>query len=234
MAGRKKQGEADKPAGAPEWMVTFSDCMTLLLTFFVLLLSFSSFDINVFRKLKSIFSKSLSTVSTAVEKDKDGFLSATQFRYDYEVERGSEKRTFTRGKKNNLKKEEREDVDFLNQKVFYISSGRIFWGNGTIISFQGRKILSALASFLREAPSRVVISENGLTDENNNERFGLPRAWTVMKYLTKEQSLDKKQFSISAISTLTQENLKNIELSSPETKNKRLLEIVLLERSIYN
>ncbi|MHC4395210.1 MAG: flagellar motor protein MotB [Planctomycetota bacterium] len=234
MAGRKKEVEPDEPAGAPEWMVTFSDCMTLLLTFFVLLLTFSSFDVNVFRQWRSIFSKALSTVSTAVKKDKDGFLPATQFRYDYEVEKGSEKRTLARGKDNNLKKEGREDADFLNQKVFYISSSRIFWGNGTIISLQGRKILSTLASFLREAPSRVVISENGLTDEKSNEQLGLPRAWAAMKYLTEKHGLDKKQFSISAMSTLTQENLKNIELSSPETKTERTLEIVLLERSIYN
>lgn len=38
--GRKKQQAG--PGGAPEWMVTFSDLMSLLLTFFVLLLSFSS------------------------------------------------------------------------------------------------------------------------------------------------------------------------------------------------
>ncbi|MHC4104970.1 MAG: flagellar motor protein MotB, partial [Planctomycetota bacterium] len=44
MAREKKQVVEDEAPGAPEWMVTFSDCMTLLLTFFVLLLSFSSFD----------------------------------------------------------------------------------------------------------------------------------------------------------------------------------------------
>ena len=55
MRRERKQPEPEQEAGAPEWMVTFSDCMTLLLTFFVLLLSFSSFDENLFRKLKSIF-----------------------------------------------------------------------------------------------------------------------------------------------------------------------------------
>ncbi len=36
--------EQECPAGAPEWMVTFSDLVTLLLTFFVLLLSMASMD----------------------------------------------------------------------------------------------------------------------------------------------------------------------------------------------
>ena len=36
------QDDDEAPAGAPEWIVTFADLMSLLLTFFVLLLSFSS------------------------------------------------------------------------------------------------------------------------------------------------------------------------------------------------
>lgn len=40
--GKKKQ--EDPPKGAPKWMTTFSDMTTLLLTFFVLLLSLANFD----------------------------------------------------------------------------------------------------------------------------------------------------------------------------------------------
>ncbi|AEV39300.1 chemotaxis protein MotB [Pseudovibrio sp. FO-BEG1] len=40
MAGRKKQA----PAGAPGWMVTFADLMSLLVCFFVLIISFSVQD----------------------------------------------------------------------------------------------------------------------------------------------------------------------------------------------
>ena len=42
----------DEPrAGAPDWMVTFADLMSLLLTFFVLLLSFSSMEVSKFNTL---------------------------------------------------------------------------------------------------------------------------------------------------------------------------------------
>ena len=40
--GKKKKD--DEPPGAPAWMVTYGDLMSLLLTFFVLLLSFSVMD----------------------------------------------------------------------------------------------------------------------------------------------------------------------------------------------
>jgi len=46
-----EQPEERPPQGAPEWMVTFADLMSLLLTFFVLLLSFSNMEIIKFRTM---------------------------------------------------------------------------------------------------------------------------------------------------------------------------------------
>lgn len=44
--------EPDKPrAGAPEWLVTFGDMMSLLLTFFILLVSYSNMEIKKFRAM---------------------------------------------------------------------------------------------------------------------------------------------------------------------------------------
>jgi chemotaxis protein MotB len=52
MADDEAQRLADEPEeGAPEWLVTFGDLMSLLLTFFVLLLSFSQTDVAKFKEL---------------------------------------------------------------------------------------------------------------------------------------------------------------------------------------
>lgn len=45
---KKKKKEDPPPAGAPGWMVTYGDLMSLLLTFFVLLVSFSSIQESKF------------------------------------------------------------------------------------------------------------------------------------------------------------------------------------------
>ncbi len=45
----RKSSEECPPAGAPAWMVTYGDMMTLLLTFFVLIVSFSSIEQVKFR-----------------------------------------------------------------------------------------------------------------------------------------------------------------------------------------
>jgi chemotaxis protein MotB len=233
MRHRKKEPDADEAAGAPEWMVTFSDCMTLLLTFFVLLLSFSSFDEKVFQKLRVIFADAMPAVSIETQGNRDAFLPTKQILPTEELDDGSEKPTLEKGDKDYFK-EDTDLVDFHSRKVFVIASKKIFWGKGIAISFQGRKTLSALASFLKEVPNRVVISENGQENVKTSEHFGLPRAWAVMEHLTTKYQVDKKRFSISAASTITQEDFEQTQQKQPTPESERTLEIVLLERSIYN
>ncbi|MCT4627911.1 flagellar motor protein MotB [Halodesulfovibrio sp.] len=53
MADPQKRGDSEPPAeeGLPLWMATFADLVTLLLCFFVLLLSFAQQDANKFKTL---------------------------------------------------------------------------------------------------------------------------------------------------------------------------------------
>ena len=87
---------------------------------------------------------------------------------------------------------------------------------------------------LKGVPRRIVLSEFGPWDDAGSDYLGLPRAWAIMDYLTTKQNLDRKRFSLSATSTLTQENAENIRAAHGIPKSERTLEIVLLERSIYN
>ena len=225
----KKKVEEEEPAGAPEWMVTFSDCMTLLLTFFVLLLSFSSFDNRVFWRLKVIYSRALTNISPIPQSNRDSFLHFRPVKYREELDRGSEKPTLERGDSDGLL-EETLSEDFHKLKVFTVSSKQVFWGKGTAISPEGRDIMLTMASFLKRMPNRVVISENG-PDVNNDEQLGLERAWAVLEYLTEKQGLDKERFSISTSGTLPQDRRNN---GLAQIRPERTVEIVLLERSLYN
>lgn len=235
MARQKKKMEEGGPAGAPEWMVTFSDCMTLLLTFFVLLLSFSSFDEKLFRDTMVVVSKEFSVSKEKEDGDK-AFLPPNAIKYEQKYEKGSEKPTLTKGEESNAMKEDMED--FRNRKVFLIPSNKIFMGRGSAISVQGRKTLNEMVPLIKEIPNRIVISENAQGRISNSSYSGLQRAWKVTEYLTKKQGLDKQQFSISAASTIAgnnrKESLTNNNVKPSATDSKRMLEIVFLERSIYN
>jgi chemotaxis protein MotB len=210
-------------------MVTFSDCMTLLLTFFVLLLSFSSFDEAIFKKLKIIFADALPSVGLPNKQNRDAFRDAEQIKPIEDIGEGSEKPTLKNGQDDGFL-EDTEPVDFRSRKVFFISSDEVFWGKGAAISRQGRNVLGNLGAFLREVPGRAVISENGPVNESS-EQLGLTRAYAVLEYLATREGLDKKRFSISAASTVPQQNF---EKGDETAGRNRMFEVVLLERNIFN
>ena len=60
--------EPECPAGAPAWMTTFSDLVTLLLTFFVLLLSMASMDPVKFVQAKTSIKDAFGWRTTAAPK----------------------------------------------------------------------------------------------------------------------------------------------------------------------
>ena len=186
------------------WMVTFGDIMTLLLTFFVLLLSFSSFEEVKFqqfagsfrtRSYTSIFpAKLTSPVAPPPEQ-----LDTTK--------EGSEKRTDEKPKsiKNprtplDQPKEEAEKY----RKFVSIPSGRLFLGKGSTLKADGKAMLDTIAAFLRKSPCHVMIGESRL----GGAVGGGPRARTVsaerakalVKYFTKQGKprVPADLFSISA------------------------------------
>ena len=86
MASTRKPPVDDDP-GAPEWMVTFSDCMTLLLTFFVLLLSFSSFDDKIYKQFYETVFTDLPYLFQEVKRSRDAMTDverAERYSYIYE------------------------------------------------------------------------------------------------------------------------------------------------------
>lgn len=230
MARAAKPQESDEAPGAPEWMVTFSDCMTLLLTFFVLLLSFSSFDDRVFHSLKVVYSTAFTNISFVRRSDRDSVVELTPITYVVELDKGSEKPTDIQGPDDGLLKET-DSVNLHGGAAFVISSKKVFWGKGTVISAEGRKAMDLLGSFLKRVSSRIVISENGPADDQGGVQLGLPRAWAVMDYLTSKQGLDRERLSISQASAIGQASLAPAAVHS---ESDRKVEIVLLERSVYN
>ncbi|MBP6124735.1 MAG: hypothetical protein KA469_02425 [Phycisphaerae bacterium] len=216
MARKKKQFHDEEP-GSPEWLVTFSDCITLLLTFFVLLISFASFEKETFDSLAESFALALPSSGWSLASDKDSFQKKPETNDKTQQNKGSETRTSITRLTSNYMKEEKP-LDFRNLKVFTMPSEQFFWGQGTAISQPGREVLEALGKFLHSVQGRIVISENG---PDGKPDLSLVRCLAVLEYFTEEQNLPAERFSISPATTLR---------TPPHV---RQLEITLLERSIY-
>jgi len=218
MAKKKKQASGSA-GGAPEWMVTFSDCMTLLLTFFVLLLSFASFNKQSFEEVGKAFSKAAPSVSRSSSMSKNSLQRHKPIRDPKENVKGTPEPTLARVSSKNAM-HEKKILDFRNLKVFTIPSKDFFWGNGIAISTKGQRVLDGMTILLNKTPSRVVISENG--PDGNNDSIGLSRAWTVIEYLTTVKGFKRDMFNITASTT-----------THDRPSSGRMLEITLLERNIY-
>ena len=231
MPRARKQQEPDEPPGAAEWMVTFSDCMTLLLTFFVLLLTFSSFDEKLFGSLKVIYSTAFTNINVIRRsQDWDALLDMPPFMQIVELDKGSGSPTSLSGLQGNLMSETTSG-DLRRCTAFLFSSKDLFWGKGEVFSSEGRRIMDLMASFLEKVSGRIVISENGPADGLSSPHSGLARAWAVMEYLTTKQDLDKQRFSISQASSLGRANA---QWGSMRSDSERTVEVVFLERNIYN
>lgn len=219
MAEKKerKQVQEEEPAGAPEWMITFSDCMTLLLTFFVLLLSFATFDPDTLPVLGMSFARSLPTLGLSSKDKQDSMYEKQLSNEKVKQVDGTEIPNDSTSQTSNFMKE-KKPLDFRNLKVFTIESKEFFWGKGSAISKEGREVLDALAQFVNHQTGRIVISENG---PDGDIRLGLDRSMAIMYYLTKNHKIEESRFSVTAATTLR---------SPPK---QRQLEITLLDRSVY-
>jgi chemotaxis protein MotB len=232
MPAQQRQPDPQDSPGAPEWMVTFSDCMTLLLTFFVLLISFSSFDDKVFKRMESALAEGLPSVGIKSISNDRAFEARPQIIYKKARDRGSEQPT-PEGKHESNPSQSLDFSDFQNQKVFVLPSERVFWGRGVLMSSHGQQVLADVAALLKATTNRIIVSEFDLAKEAEPD-MGLRRAWYVMRYFVEEQGLDGTRFSLSSNSTVGEEIVRKSHVFRRTSRAERALEIAVLERSIYD
>jgi outer membrane protein OmpA-like peptidoglycan-associated protein len=170
MTGQHKpQQEEESGEGAPLWIISFADMMSLLMAFFVMLATFSGFGPSEAERLQKAVKATLAPnyyggwhkqhVRTAV-----GYQSPAAG----QLERGSEKPTIEETQGKGLMKET-QSGDFRTRKIFLIESRTVFWGTGTTLSPSGRDFLNTLASFAGRMPDRIVISEDGPADPRTED-----------------------------------------------------------------
>lgn len=216
MARKPKKNIEPPPDGAPEWMVTFSDCMTLLLTFFVLMLSYSTFEKQTLRDLGDALGRSQKVARQNDNIKIDPVVSSVNpKKTEPSLNQSTTPSNTTKKKKNSS--DVKKNVEFKNLKVFTIPSREMFWGKTFAFTPSGKEVLDALHIFLEHIPSRIVVSEFSQTgsDELNFERTNAIAEYLISKGVNKEAV-----------------NISNMCLGGNE-ENRRMVEITLIERSIY-
>jgi hypothetical protein len=201
--------------------------MSLLMAFFIMLLTFSSFDDVELEKMSGVFSyQSNNTIFSVPRGAKDGVMPPRDRVVDTTAE-GSETPTdSTNGMIRNPKQLSivLDEEAYKDRKVFYIPAHWLFWGRGTAFTQDGINHLRSMAEFMRMAPSRVVIGESGPDGKpGDGLDVRLDRALAVMQVLTDQMKVPADQFAITATPMPIPVRLKGY----------RVVSIALISRKVY-
>ncbi len=184
--------------GVPTWYVTFADLSTLMLTFFVLLISFANTDIMKFREMLGSVKGAFGVPEEIIGKTAP-FITGEESFEDKKDEREltTEKRAkleSTRDRLESMAKEsiKGEHITVTTRKkeiLLRVDGGTFFLGGSANLSNAGIKLLNGLSEILKRSDYNLKIE--GHTDNvpissemfpSNWELSGV-RATTALRYL---------------------------------------------------
>ncbi|MGB6178883.1 flagellar motor protein MotB [Carnobacterium sp.] len=204
MARRKKVEQKAESSGG--WIVTFSDLMSLLLTFFILLYSMSSVSEAKFLEASQSLQMALNgrgggttilTDSTSIVEEPPA--SPTEEAINPEIEELYEKVT---GYVEENDMTSKVSVEMDKDGVYVDIQESVLFSSGSAdVSEPGKQTLSVLAELVNSLKNDLVIE--GYTDDvpirnsnfSNNWELSSGRAISVLRYLSEQEKVDPKRLS---------------------------------------
>src|SRR5699024_2015020 len=246
MRRRRNKDKHDK--GSPRWMVTYSDMVTLILVFFILLFSMSQLDLVKFEAISDSFKNReiLDFLPSAVELDENG-QNGSSFNdgLDDEDSSGIDDESFGEG--DSLEKLLTDVNRFLDENalndvisadrtergvVLVLQESILFDSAEAEILNRGKPFLEKIGTLLVELPNYVKVE--GHTDSRPISNYRYPSNWelsgarasSVIRYLIDENDFKEDRFSAVGYS--------DTRPAVPNTNNQNLgknrrVEIVILE-----
>ncbi len=243
---RRKKTKGNSGSGGGSWMTTFSDLMSLLLTFFILLFSMSNVSNEKFTQAAQSLSSSLigggegimdgvivpfeddntgtnETVVPAEELEAPGLDPALIEIYN---------RVINFVEKNDL--EDKVIITADSKGVYVNVSNAILFGKESAsISREGRSVLKSVGKLLNQLDNRVVIE--GHTDDIPNAYGQYPTNWelsvgravSVLRYLNENEHVDARR--LSAVGYGENQPLAPNNSEENRARNRRVNIVVIYE-----
>lgn len=229
---RKKRKKDD--INSNSWMDTYADTITLLLTFFILLYSFSTIDNE---KLKAVAYSLKSQVSgeepiTIDETDKniDNITPRIGAKSEYDILVEKITKLLQQNGLTDLVKIREEDAGVILQ----IGDNIMFDTADARLKGESKKVLDVVSSLIPKINNEIMIQ--GHTDNRpikssqyeSNWELSTARAFAVLKYFINDKHLDPKRFSATGYG----EYRPIVENSSEENMeiNRRVDILIVQER----
>lgn len=202
MEKRRRKEEEESSEGAPGWMVTYGDMMTLLLTFFVLLISFSSIQEVKFDKAMGSLKKALGVLpyKSGLQKKMKFFKELTKSELDEEM---LDKVMKLQKSIDEEGLQEAVKITMTEKGIHIIIADPILFDLGSDhLKSEAVPALDVVAELLKETPASEVTVE-GHTDNwpiqsdrfPTNWELSAARALAVVKYFAFKKGLDPTRFA---------------------------------------
>ena len=189
--------------GAPKWVVTFGDLMSLLLCFFVLLLSFSETDKATYKEVAGSMSEAFGIQRKVIVFDSPKGEKIIAKNFDQEAISIEISKKFKKEIENLfLEKNKLIQVEINKRKVSVRLMGETTFDSGKAdIKEQMIPLLKKIGSILKETKGDIIIA--GHTDNvpvkggqyKSNLRLSAARAASVAEFLIGKASVDPWRIS---------------------------------------
>lgn len=200
---KKKKG-CDCEPGLPAWMATFSDMMTLLLTFFVLLLSMASLDQQKIKEAIGSLQGSLGVLQGGTKTDINIQTLIPSLEIVDVAKRKLIERNFDEVRKwlAQLKMENKVLADRTEQGILIQVDSQVLFQVGAAEVNPGASIiLHKIAEMLRSNKAEIRIEGHTDNVSIHTERYpsnwelSTARAVRVLRYFVEEEKMDPLRFS---------------------------------------
>lgn len=181
--------ENDEPS-APFWMVTFSDMVTILLTFFVMIVAMSEVEIQKFQEALSYFQGHVSVLQHESVQTNMRIQTMTKFRTKEQAQRYEDLLDYL--KSNDL--HEKIQVNLKENGIHLVITDSVMFHSGDAELIEPSRTILRLVAGLLDAGGIESVVVEGHTDDRpintirfpSNWELSTSRAASVVRFLTQE------------------------------------------------
>jgi chemotaxis protein MotB len=201
---RKKHGGHD--GGEERWLLTYSDLITLLLAFFIILYSTSKADLEKFGKIAKSFQATFGVMG--IDSGGGGLLGANGGIFDFAQLTGQQRQFMYISEKLQTYASQQGlgDKVAVNLRTegiaITLSNGLLFPSGGVEMSDESRSTLAKIAELIRPIPNELRIEAHTDAIPTNspiyptNWELSSARAAVVARYLTDSEGIEAKRLSV--------------------------------------
>lgn len=240
--------QEEEPENTERWLLTYSDLITLLLIFFILMYTMAKLDVAKFNTMKDALAGALKSGTSSIQQGSPGILDKEQASQETSTGEGNEQvqmdaieeKVIELVNKYNLQnyivvtQEERGlDIEIRNE----LSNIVLFNSGSADLTPPAGEIISRIGSLLKELPNNLIRVE-GHTDNrpintvefDSNWELSTARSTNVVKLLVRDSGLAPTK--LSAVGYGEYKPVSSNDTEEGRAKNRRVNIVII--RSKYN